>query len=369
MKDKNKLYNATKKALISCLGRVPFLVVEEMAGEVKGDGIRPDYLFKVKLRESEKILVIEIKKNGQPRIARNAVNQLQRYLENFPEAYGVFVAPYISPRAAEICNDDGVGYLDLAGNCRLCFNSVYIEQEGKPNVFAEKRDLRSLYSPKAERVLRVLLNNPNKAWKTVDLANESRVSIGQVSNVKKLLLNREWVVVEKPGFVLAEPELLIQEWKENYSFRRNKNLNLYSLKSTAQVESEISGYCRRKNLKYAFTGFSGAARFAPFVRYSQSTAYIEEASENLISKLFLKEVSSGANVILLKAYDDGVYYGSQNRNGSRIVSPVQLYLDVIGFRGRGEEAAQALLDQVIRPTWQRKGTIQQNWSRPPALCF
>ncbi len=351
MKDKNKLYNATKKALISCLGRVPFLVVEEMAGEVKGDGIRPDYLFKVKLRESEKILVIEIKKNGQPRIARNAVNQLQRYLENFPEAYGVFVAPYISPRAAEICNKDGVGYLDLAGNCRLCFDSVYIEQEGKPNVSAEKRDLRSLYSPKAERVLRVLLNNPNKAWKIVDLANESRVSLGQVSNVKKLLLDREWVGVEKPGFVLSEPELLLQEWKENYSFRRNNTVDLYSLKSTAQIESDISEYFRSRNLKYAFTGFSGAARFAPSVRYNRSTAYIEEIDEDMITDLSLKEVSSGANVSLLTPYDDGVYYGSRDTNGSRIVSPIQLYLDVIGFRGRGEEAAQALLDQVIRPTW------------------
>ncbi len=347
----SKLSSAAKMALISCLGRVPFLMVEEIAGEFGDDGIRPDFLVKVKQQDSEQVLVVEVKKNGQPRIARDAVNQVHRYLNNFPGAYGVLIAPYISPRAAEICKQDGVGYLDLAGNCRLCFDSVYIEQEGKPNVFTEKRDLRSLYSPKAERVLRVLLNNPNKAWKTVDLADEARVSLGQVSNVKKLLLYREWVGVEKPGFVLSEPEPLLREWKENYSFRRNETRDLYSLMSTAQIESDISEYCRRKNLKYAFTAFSGAARFAPSVRYNRATAYIEETDEDMITDLSLKNVSSGANVSLLTPYDDGVYYGSRDVNGFRIVSPVQLYLDVIGFRGRGEEAARALLDQIIRQTW------------------
>jgi hypothetical protein len=71
----------------------------------------------------------------------------------------------------------------------------------------------------------------------------------------------------------------------------------------------------------------------------------------MITDLSLKEVSSGANVSLLTPYDDGVFYGFRDVNGSLIVSPVQAYLDVIGFRGRGEEAAQGLLDQVIRPSW------------------
>ncbi len=351
MKNDTKSDIDARKALVSCLKRVPFLALEEIVSEFGSDGIRPDILVKVRHQEREQVLLVEFRKNGQPRLARDAVNQLQRYLNKVPGAYGIFMAPYISPAAAEICKQDGVGYLDLSGNGRICFDSVYIEQEGRPNLFAEKRDLRSLYSPKAERVLRVLLNNPNKTWKTVELADETRVSLGQVSNVKKLLVDREWVDVKKQGFLLTEPEQLLERWKENYSFRRNKTRDLYSLKSTAQIESDISEYCRRKKLTYAFTGFSGAARFAPSVRYNRAMAYIEETDEDMITDLSLKEVSSGANVSLFTPYDDGVYYGSRDVNRSRVVSPVQAYLDVTGFRGRGEEAAQALLDQVIKPSW------------------
>src|SRR4030042_2058196 len=79
-------------------------------------------------------------------------------LYSFPDAYSIFMAPYISPQAAEICLKDGVGYIDFAGNSYLSFGQVYIEQTGRPNPFKTKRDLTSLYSPKAARVLRVLMN-------------------------------------------------------------------------------------------------------------------------------------------------------------------------------------------------------------------
>lgn len=352
MKNITEFKYAAKEALISCLQRVPFLSAEEVISDFQDNRIRSDFLVKVRLKDREKVLIVELKKNGQPRFARDAVNQLQRYLmNNFAEAYGLFMAPYISSSAAEICREGGIGYLDLAGNCRICFDSVYIEQDGRPNPFSEKKDLRSLYSPKAERILRVLLNRPKKAWKTKNLAEEAEVSFGQVANVKKLLLDREWIVVTESGFVLTEPELLLQEWKENHSYRKSKIYDFYSLKNIPQIETDISEYCQFNNMRYAFTGFSGAVRFAPSVRYNRTTAYIEDIDEDMKTELSLKEVDSGANVSLLVPYDDGVFYDSQDIKGLKVVSPVQLYLDVIGFRGRGEEAAQALLEQTMRSKW------------------
>jgi len=284
-------------------------------------------------------------------LAREAVNQLLRYRDLFPEAYGVFMAPYISPNAAKICAKEDIGYIDVAGNCRLCFGQVYIEQEGKPNVFAKRRDLRSLYSARAERVLRVLLNSPRKAWKTVELADEARVSVGQVSNVKKLLMDREWVQTEKSGFFLNEPEQLLKEWAENYSFRRNRVLDFYSLKNVAEVEADLAELCNRKGLLYAFTSFSGAARLAPAVRYQKVFAYVEETEEDITSLLGVKKVTSGANVSLLVPYDEGVFYGIREIDESRIASPIQIFLDLRSFRGRGDEAASTLLKEVILTQW------------------
>ena len=344
------LERSAEKALRDCLKDIPFLQVRRPRRAPVKNGYQPDLL--VKLPDREQLLVAEVKSSGQPRLAREAVNQLLRYRESFPNAYGVFIAPYISPQAAAICSQEGIGYVDLAGNCLLSFGQVYIQKEGNPNPFAQKRDLRSLYSPKAARVLRVLLASPRRTWKVQALAAEAKVSLGQVANVKKLLADREWIRTGQEGLSLSDPRALLAEWAENYAYRRNQVYDYYSLRTVEEIEADLAAVCRRESIAYALTGFSGAARFAPAVRYQRVTAYVQDTSERLVSLLNLKAVSSGANVSLLTPYDEGVFYAARNCDGVQVVLPIQLYLDLQGFRGRGEEAASVLLGEVIKPQWQ-----------------
>lgn len=299
------------------------------------------------------LLIGEVKSSGQPRLARDAINQVLRYTASFPNAYGVFVAPYISPQAAQICSDEGVGYVDLAGNCRLTFGHVFIQREGRLNRLAEKRDLRSLYSPRAARVLRVLLLDTVKKWRIKVLAAEAGVSLGQAHNVKKLLLDREWIGTGSSGVWLARPEELLSEWAANYDSRRTQARHFYSLKNANEIEYNLAEVYQAKGMRCALTAFSGAARYAPFVRYQRAVAYVDCLDDDVLEALGLKPVTSGANVSLLLPYDEGVYYGAQTFAGVPVVSPVQVYLDLQHAHGRGEEAAGKLLEEVIRPRWRQ----------------
>lgn len=347
--ESEEIEDKAKKALRDALEKIPFLMVKSIEQEKDG----ADILVKLSLDDKKQVLLVELKNSGQPRLARDAVNQLIRYRNAYPDAYLIFMAPYISQQAAEICMKDGVGYLDFAGNCYLSFGQVYIEQTGKPNPFRTRRDLVSLFAPKSSRVLRVLLNNPGRVWKTQDLADEARVSLGQVANVKKLLLDREWIT-KQDGFSLTSPWMLLEEWANVYTYRKNQVRNFYSLKSIPEIELDLAKVCKSKGIEYALTGFSGAARFAPAVRYTRAMAYVYNTRENVASLLNLKEVESGANVMLLGPYDEGVFYGTQMIDDVRIVSPLQVYLDVKGYRGRGEEAAEAILRDVIKPKWSKE---------------
>ena len=71
----------------------------------------------------------------------------------------------------------------------------------------------------------------------------------------------------------------------------------------------------------------------------------------MTEQLGLKPVSSGANVTFLDPYDEGVLYGAQEVDRAPVVSPVQLYLDLMQTKGRGDEAASAILGEVIKPIW------------------
>jgi len=336
-------------ALTACLQEAPFIRVKSERGRRLDD--EADIVLNLRTKAGSFSLIVEVKTTGQPRVAREAVNHLLLLRREQPDAYGVFVAPYVSPEAAEICRKDDIGYLDLAGNCRLSFDQVFISREGFRNKFTQRRDLRSLYAPKATRVLRALLMSKSKWWKTQALADEVGVSIGQVANVKKNLRDREWVADGKEGFRLANPEALLREWADNYTYRKNTVRDFYAMGETDQVEAVIAKECRELGIEYAFTGFSAARRVAPAVRGQRAMAYVSAISEALLKQAGLKEVSSGANVSLLVPYDEGVFYMASEVDSMRTVCPIQLYLDLKGYKGRGDEAAEAVWQQEISKLW------------------
>jgi Transcriptional regulator, AbiEi antitoxin, Type IV TA system len=347
-----RIEEVAQGVLLEQLKGVPFLQVGRIAEQRRTGDAQIDFMASVRTRDGRFRLVCEVKSSGQPRIARQACLQLLEYTRLNPRDYPVFVAPFISAQSAEICEGLNVGYLDLAGNCRLAFDQVYIQKGQYPNPATVKRELRSLYSPKAERLLRVLLTNPRKTWKTQPLAREADVSLGQVANVKKLLADREWIRTYQDGLILSNPNDLLEEWAKNYRFERNRVEEFYTLESIGEIEAALSSACEESKVPLGFTAFSGAARLSPAVRYQRVSAYVSGDIRSLAKAAGLKPVPSGANVSLIAPYDDGVLYGSRRVEGLPVISATQIYLDLLGVRGRGEEAANAILEEVLKPSWQ-----------------
>jgi len=348
----NALEISAEKALRDVLNSVPSVTTIKLSSDAERDGKRPDLLAKVVWPEGEQMVVAEIRESGQPKPVRDGVNQIRAYLDLYTKAYGVIIAPYVSPRSAQICDDNGVGYIDLAGNCSIAFKQIYIRIEGRPNPFTNNRALKSLYSPKASRVLRALLVNPiDRTWKVKDLSEEADVSIGLVSNVKKLLEEREWIQPGGNGFTLSDPESLLMEWSENYSYRKNNILEYYSPLSISEIEEKLGKVCLELSIGYALTGFSGAARLSPTVRYQRVMSYISGDSEKIVEGMGLKGVSTGANILLFEPFDSGVFYGSTQIGELLITSAIQIFLDLKSYRGRGEEAANTLFEQELRINW------------------
>ncbi len=341
--------------LTAALRDVPFLPPAGIRPETTRSDSRIDFILTLRSSLIDRRLVCEVKSSGQPRMAREACLNLLDYVRSDKRNYPMFIAPYISPSAAAICEQYKVGYFDLAGNCRLTFDQVYIRREGFPNPSVQKRDLRSLYSPKAERVLRVLLTAGKRNWRMQELADEGNVSLGQAANVKKLLSDREWIDAKAGGVRLRSLDdavlPMLTEWAENYRMERSTASEYYSLKPIPQTEAELASASLGVNARIAFSGFSGAARFAPAVRYQRVTAYVVGDQTALANRLGLKLVSSGANVTLIEPYDEGVLYGAKEVEGAPVVSPVQLYIDLTQTKGRGEEAASAIMEEVIKPQW------------------
>lgn len=265
--------------------------------------------------------------------------------------YCVILAPYISEQTSNICRNSGFGYLDLAGNCFIANGYLYIEIKGNKNEYVSKRSLKSIYersSAVSSRILRVLMQDVTKVWKMQELATAARCSIGQVSKVKDFLLNQAYIEQNAQGIRIINPKAIMKDWAFVYSKGDEEMIACYSLDSVPVLESRIAEMNKNIGTDCALTGFSGGARYQPVVRYQKVHAYVnEEDLEKVFEYLQLKEVDSGANVILMIRYDDCIDFDSREVKENMIVSPVQAYLDLMKLKGRGEEMAEAILERNI----------------------
>lgn len=342
----------TVQRLVEELPRIlPNLILEKISREVKLDsGSRADLVVRVRAGNLVRNLIVEVKSIGEPRMAEQAITQLLRMAAAFPQSYPVFGAPYVSRRAREICKAAGVGFIDLAGDAYLRFGSVLVDKAGVDGKPLERRSLRSLLAPKATRVVRALLEAPTEPRRITDLADRTSMSVGGVFRVVDLL-ETKGLVVRGPGKALTVPEpgRLLLEWARDWSVDKSETRRYFSFERTPEaIISRIAAAAKDTGSRYALTGMAGASFVAPFVRYEDVWAYVAAGSERLIDQLELRPVSSGANVVLLEPYDQGVFTGVREIRGSQVVSNVQLFVDLYNYPARGREQAEEILERAIK---------------------
>lgn len=321
---------------------------------------RPDFSIEIRADGEAWALICEVKADGQPRYVRSAALQLRDYVQRFAStahgrAYPVVVAPFISPASAEICKEVGVGFADLAGNCNLAFGRVYIEKSVAENPFRKRRIQRSLFAAKSGRVLRRLLAEPHRVWRVAQLAEQAQVSLGQVSNLRQLLLDKEWAVIEKGGLRLSKPRELLAAWRQAHRLDPARSEPCYSLLHGAALDEALrSALAEAGHGQHALLASYSAGRWlAPFARAASLYLYADEQGEAVLRKhLKLEAPGRGANVSLMRPKDEGIFLDRvEAAKGIWCTSPIQTYLDLAVSGERGAEAAEHLFNERIAPRW------------------
>ncbi len=265
------------------------------------------------------------------------------------------MAPYISPESALICRQSGVGFVDFAGNCQLTFGIIFIERSAASNGRAKRRGLRSLFSPKAARILRCLLREPGRGWRVKDLQTSAGVSLGQVSNVRRALLDREWAKLGPQGLVLTGAKPLLDDWRDAYEPRPLLREHYYTLLHGDVLEREIKNALSSggPGAHVLLASFSAARWLAPFARYPYQVFYADDAGASILrDQLGLEKVGRGHNVIIDQPADDGIFADRiEAAPGIWSTSLVQTYLDLHASGERGIEAAGHLRQHKIEPMW------------------
>ncbi len=301
-------------------------------------------------------LLVAEKRQLQPRHIRELAHRIGAADTDTGARVIVSVAaPYISARTAELCREHGIGYLDAAGNCHLAGHGLCVHIEGRANAAPDTRGAENLFASKSSRVVRVLLEHPARAWRVADLAAESGVSLGLVSRIRRGLIEQAYAESVPGGVRLRDPAGLLGAWSRVYA-RPARAVQVFSADRPERLEASVVAWARRRGVRCGLAEFAGAARLAPMVRYQRSAVYIEEERggevlRDLLAELDMTEVETGATATLWITRDDSVFYRCVERGGLPVVSPVQLYLDLVQNPARGEEAAAEIARGHLPFAW------------------
>jgi len=337
--------------------------LEKLAGEtslfrvLRAEPLRGDHDLRVILQsdaDRQVTLYVEAMSRVTPKLALGMFPGLSKVPA---DGHPMLCTYSVSPRVAELCRQNNVAYLDEAGNCWIRTPGLCVHVTGHPSTRPDTRPAVDPFAPLSSRVARAFLGNPSKAWALSDLAKEAKVSVGLAWKVKKTLLEEGFIRISDKRIVLRDAAGLLDAWKKKYDIPA-KRVSLYAIGKTDELESRLFECCEGRQIRCALTGLSGAWRSAPMVRYSAASAYVDvganpTAMADLVRCMEAKPVDTGANLILYPTRDESVFFGMRTLSGMNVVSPFQLYLDLLQVAGRGEDAANEIMAKEIKPLFER----------------
>lgn len=331
----------------------PRVEVEEIELEPSAaDGCRADILASISAFGRRHTLVCEVKSNGQPRYVRNAVLQLRCCVSRMDiGAIPMLIAPFLSEKSRSICASYDVGYLDLHGNALFQAPGILIDVTVADRPVAEKRDLKSLFRPKAAHILRVMLRDPKRTWRVAELAKAANASLGHVSSVRRALLNREWAEAGDRGIALADPDALLDAWRNAYRRPDGDVIRLYTSLHGQAFEKAAKNVLSAGSSRdpAVFASFSAARWIAPYARTGTDYFYAGRAgAKKIADALRASDVDKGSNVEILILKDRNILEDTvEPVPGVICTSPVQTYLDLSVSGERGAESADYLRRKAL----------------------
>ena len=348
-------------AVRDLLGNVPSVEVESVEYERKaGRDDDIDGLVGFAHRGGTYAVVVVVRSNGAPRFVRSGVYRLESCVARLRQSgeanagrhlIPMLVSPYLSPESRAICSDHDTAYLDLVGNARLAFDTVYIERAVPDKPSSETRALRSIFAPKAAAILRALLLEPGRAWRVADLAAQAQASYGHVSNVRKALLEREWLEVRDDGAVLVQPDALLKTWREGYRRPGGASITGYTHLHGRQVDERLRGKLNPdpQRPRAIYSLHSAAQWLAPFGRSGTQTFYADEPGAAVLNEaLDLTRAARGANVVLHVPADESLFHDASEPGPNVFcTSPIVTYLDLWNGSDRDREAAEHLAGELF----------------------
>ena len=319
----------------------------------------------------------EIKTAFSPRQLEEIAPWIQRIKSLRPDVAIAVIAPALSTQAQAYCLQNGIDFIDLAGNISINVPGKFTLQRsgmktrGIVSSEATSQSSINVFSGRSSRILRVLLEKP-QSWSITGLAKELELETARFRNVvsdtrigfqisfgavsKSIASLEEQLLVRRRNgnIVVPEPKRLLLQWAEKYKDRYR-----WRLRSSFQTGNPFgrdlktinAGIQRLISGTFAFSGAMAASIEAPYVDINIIDIFLAPTDSSKLQSL-KTEPPLGPALRFIAPYDDGVFLYSKRVGKALVVSDVQAYFDLDARGGRDLKQAEVLLKTSIQRRWE-----------------
>ena len=271
--------------------------------------------------------------------------------DNGKDGIPLLVVPYMGETGRRLCEEHEIAWLDLSGNARIKAPGLLINVEGKPNRFKSAGRPPNLFAPKSSRIVRQFLIQPDRALNQRELSQAADLDEGYTSRIVRRFEETGLIIRDEKGLLKPkDPAQLLDAWHEAYDFMRHRVIKGHvAARSGEELLDKIVGILEKQAPGYAATGLCAAWLYSHFANFRLATFYLPHAPGNeLFNALGFREDEKGANTWLVVPNDEGVFHGSEAKEGIRCVHAVQVYMDLKEHPERSSEAASRLRQDYLK---------------------
>lgn len=330
----------------------------------RGSHLSPDIELNVRLPRGERQRVlVEFKANARRAPIEAALAHLRiRAKKCNVQAQPLIFSEYFGKPMRGWLRSQGVWFADLAGNRFFSAPGLLVDREVSDRPDSAKEPAPSVFADRNSRLLRYLIPRPPLRAGIRELARKIDLSPAAVSQGLKRLREMGHLSPEPDKLRLQDRDSLLSEWVSFYRqrfLRQDEDRFYVHARSAEAVIEMIRSQSVAKRDGYGLSLHAGASLVAPYVQFGEVHILVSPDSKvlrfSLIKALGAERPRREANLIfILPFYKYSFLFEARMIRGVRVVSDIQLYLDLSCFPRRGREQAQVILDQRIRPAWSEK---------------
>lgn len=254
----------------------------------------------------------------------------------------IIIANYLSKDAAKELKEEGINYLDRAGNAYVRFKDLFFYIQGQKGTQKAKGNKSRAFQEAGIKILFNILSNPqNLQLSYRELSSLTKISIGSVSNVMKELEDLDFILKTSTKRVLKNKKELLERWLIAYSdilkpriFKKRMRLSNKDWKSLNLNNNNNNGIC-------LWGGEPAAALLTGQLKPELFTIYTNANWQELIPSLGLVPDEEG-NVEIRQ-----LFWQNENSNLNTI-PPLLIYADLATSRySRNNEIANKILENEL----------------------